>query len=438
MDSIGSSFNESIKNNGVLSQVKTAYIAPPSPTLEINQDMELMSASGNAIYRLGFGGSPLPPCGELVKAYSENLWSTSYPPIQGLYECRESIASFYQSQFSLDFQPEGIFVFPGSKEAIFQILSILEGPLLLPAPSWVSYAPQARMTGKEVHWIETKQENAYKLTPTALQATSQKLSKGQKILILNSPNNPVGHVYTEIELRSLAEVCKEENILVIFDAIYAHPRDFDAQVFKSMYEFYPEGCFFTGGLSKIFSCGGWRFGFVVLPQSDSSRLASALTYKMSETISGVNLPLQHAAIKAYQCNEVVETYLNNVNRIYGFVTNYMRDRLIEMGLSCPKPSGAFYVFPSFDNFKNQLLEKQIHNSVDLAKFLKSMGIFVLPGLNFGLSKEELAIRISCTDFDGNDVFNELQDRTLEQISLKKFFPKIEGACDQLNSFLQSL
>ena len=439
MENAHSSAYGSIKNNGKSIEVKSVYIAPPSPTLKINQVMDAEEANGKEIYRLGFGGSPLPPCKELVDAYREHLWQTSYPEIQGMLKCRQGIAKFYKKNFSINFDAEDIFVFPGSKEAIFQILSILEGPLLLPAPSWVSYAPQAKMIGKEVYWIETQQGNDYKLTPSALKKTSELIEDKQKILILNSPNNPVGYVYTKEELTELASVCKEENILVIFDGIYAHPKDFEDSPFTSMYSIYPEGCFFSGGLSKIFSCGGWRFGFIALPQNiSSSKLKSALTYKMSETVSGVNLPLQYAAVSAYEANESILAYLIKVNNIYRHITRYMWKRLTDSGLNCPKPYGAFYLFLSFDNFAASLSKHGIHDSVSLTERLRSLGIFALPGVNFGLSPSNLAIRISCTDFDGKKVLEASEGSSLDNNFIHDYTPCIKRACDAFESFLSGL
>ena len=203
-----------------------------------------------------------------------------------------------------------------------------------------------------------------------------------------------------------------------------------------MYHLDPEGTFFTGGLSKSFSCGGWRFGFVVTPKHQSSgNLAKALKFKMSETISGVNVPLQEAAKTAYSQSTEISSYLASVQEIFKTATRYMYQRFLAMGLHCPKPMGGFYVFPSFKPYEKKLKNIGCSNSDELCRRLMNIGFFVLSGSNFGIDPSELSFRVACVDFDGQEVFTMFEKDHGDGFTFEHHMPHLQFACDALEEFI---
>ena len=232
-----------------------------SATLAINQKARKARAKGEDVYHFGFGQSPFPVHKNIQKALCDHASEKDYLPTLGLPALREKISEFYQKEFGYNLDPSCICIGPGSKELIFQALFVLEGSVIIPAPSWVSYGPQVNLRGKHITRILTKFENGYKLCPDELEKTCVSLSEPQKILIIKSPNNPTGAVYSDEEISALVDVCREQNVLVVSDEIYSL-IDFSEKRKKGFMHFYPEGTLLTAGLSKSHSAGGYRLGFL--------------------------------------------------------------------------------------------------------------------------------------------------------------------------------
>ena len=215
-----------------------------------------------------------------------------------------------------------------------------------------------------------------------------------KVLILNSPNNPTGHVYLKHELEELASVCRDNQILVLNDFIYGFPEDFSGRPVYAMSSFLPEQTMVTSGLSKIFGAGGWRLGFAALPSGDSWRtFSSALSSLMSETISGVQVPTQRAAMAAYREKYLRGHYLWKANSLHKIATRYVWDRLLKLGAHCSKPEGGFYVFPSFKSHQPRLLKRGIRSGQDLVVALQEIGFYALAGECFGMPPESLSLHL---------------------------------------------
>lgn len=408
-----------------------------SPTLAIYERMQEQVRQGKNVYRLGFGGSPLPPPQILIETYRKNLERTEYPPIRGHEALRENIAQYYGSKHRSHFDPQRIFIFPGSKDALFHMLKVIDGIVLLPSASWVSYEPQARFLKKRLEWIRTSRANDYKLDPSDLEECAAKLpAKEHKILILNSPSNPTGFVYKNHELKKIAEVCRKYGIIVLFDAIYAHETDFDGQSTALMSELYPEGTIVTGGISKIFSAGGWRLGFAALPQGQLwEDVSAALVSLMSETISGVNYPLQIASAEAFSGSEDLDCYLARCKKVYKMAGRYLWTHLNRIGIDCPKPEGAFYVFPNFTKFRGEINAKGIFTSEQLGERLQENQIFALPGEAFGVDGTELCFRFANVDFDGKKVITAIDSHQDDDSFVEENMPQIAGAVKSLENLI---
>ena len=403
-----------------------------SATLKINQTAKRMREAGEDLCHLGFGESPFPVPELLQQALRENTHHKSYLPGPGLPELREAVAGFFRKEFGYDAAMERVFVGPGSKELLFDLLYLLEGPLLVPAPSWVSYGPQARMLGKPVQPIPTLRENRYRLQAEELERACQESGSGQKLLILTNPSNPTGSVHHAQELQELAEVCRRYQVLVIADEIYALVN-FSDRPFIGMATLYPEGTIVTSGLSKAFSAGGWRLGVALLPEALAD-LAPPWEALVSETFSCTSAPIQYAAIPAFADYETLRPEVERCVAVHRAAAKGMWRALLGLGLNCPEPEGAFYLFPDFEPFREQLAARKIGTSPELAtRLLEDAKVALLPGTAFYMPPDHLSVRVAPVDYDGSG-FLEFDGADEQDLT----FPSGEDAVRRIGSFLQNV
>lgn len=176
-------------------------------------------------YGFAFGQSPFPVPKPIQEALVKNAHNGKYAGVAGIPELRAAISQYNKRHFGVDAATERIYVGPGTKELIFNLLEILHGTVILPTPAWLGYLPQIRYLKKNFHMLPIRTSG--KITPNDLEHLALRLHDRQKILILNNPNNPTGLVYSQLELEEIADVCRTHNILVISDEIYAsyHIRD---------------------------------------------------------------------------------------------------------------------------------------------------------------------------------------------------------------------
>ena len=326
-----------------------------SSTLLINYTVKKLRHQGEKIVHFGFGQSPFPVHPKIVETLREHASEKSYLSTQGLIDLRKNISSFYKSEFGYDFKPENIIMGPGSKELLFQTLFVLEGTVIIPAPSWVSYGPQVSIRGKFISCVHTKEENSYKLMGEELEQLCQSLTAQQKILIINSPNNPTGAVYTDDEIQAIVKVCRKHNIIVFSDEIYGQ-IDYTGTKKKGFFHYYPERTVVTAGLSKSHSAGGYRLGFIATSE-EMAPVIRCLSSMVSETFSAVSAPIQYAAITAYSGDPEIQEYVQDCSKIHEAAGMYLYRRFKAMNLNVPQPEGAFYLMPDFENHRSKLLEK---------------------------------------------------------------------------------
>ncbi|MBC76229.1 MAG: aminotransferase class I/II [Halobacteriovoraceae bacterium] len=412
-----------------------------SSTLKINQTALSKRAKGEKVFHFGFGQSPFPVLPQIVEELKQNAHRKEYLPTKGLLPLRQAICDYYKSKFGYDFHEDLVIVGPGSKELLFQALFALEGPVIVPAPSWVSYGPQVNLRGKDITPVITKETNNYKLTPEELKEVCVNLGPGQKVLILNTPNNPSGAVYAEKEISELAKICKQNNIIVISDEIYAEV-DFSLERKRGFFHFYPEGTIVTSGLSKAQSAGGYRLGFLAT-SPNLAELVDALTSLISETFSAVSAPVQYSAIKAYNKNADVDKYLDTCSKVHKTCGEYMAKRFNEMGVSCPIPEGAFYLMPSFQAFAQKLKQNEgVESSQQLCDlFLNKLNVAMLPGSDFYMGDELLCVRVASVDYDGEQVYKEMLKAgdDFEPVEfVERYCPNLKDGLDAIEGFLKSL
>jgi aspartate aminotransferase len=369
-----------------------------SATLLINERSLQLEAEGHHIYRLGLGQSPFPVPQPVVESLRNNAHQKSYLPVKGLPELREAVADYHHRAQGIECSAEDVMIGPGSKELMFLLQLIYYGDLVIPTPSWVSYAPQAHIIGRHVRWLPTRPVDYWQLTAEELKKLCEQDPGRPRIVILNYPANPTGRTYRIEELKKLAEVAQENQVILLSDEIYGELHH-DGQ-HCSIAKFYPEGTIISSGLSKWCGAGGWRLGTFVFPPN-LRKLLNALSVVASETYTSTSAPIQFAAVRAFQGGIFIERYLWNARRILKTLGNYLTNLLQSADISVSDPHGAFYLFPDFKKYRKKLIQKKIKTSRELCeRLLMEAGVAILPGEVFGRPPEELTARLSYVDFDG--------------------------------------
>ena len=398
----------------------------PSATLAINEESNRLKRSGKKVYKFGFGQSPFPVPDSIISALKNNANKNTYLPMQGLEELRSAIANYLNKNNNNNFKSEDIIIGPGTKELMFLTQIAFQGEVLLPAPSWVSYQPQALIAKNKVHWIQTTDSSNWFPTAEQLENKIKNIKNKNLLLFINSPNNPSGTVCKN--LQEIAEVAKKYRLIILSDEIYSQ-LTFDSQ-YKSISNFYPEGTIVSTGLSKWCGAGGWRLGFFAIPDQ-LKVLKNSLKILSSESFTSVSAPIQYAAIEAYKGDHSV--YLNTVRKILSFAGNYVYENLKSNVINVTKPEGGFYLFPEFMNAK-------FSSSSEMCKdILNKTGVALLPGSDFGLDNNKMVVRLSYTDFDGSNFLkNTLGSKNLDKADLEKYAPNIVEGVTKLKEWSSSL
>ena len=415
-----------------------------SATLSMNERVREMWDAGRQVFHLGFGESRFPVHPKLAEALRSNLHQRSYLPSLGIRELRETIAQFYQLKFELAVSPDQVVVGPGSKALLYALVMALGEQLILTHPSWVSYAPQAQMLGKPVLRVPLLAEQGYQLEVDLLR---QKMEEDREewgnpeLLVVNSPHNPTGTMLSPEKVQALAGVSRAERLMVLSDEIYAlvaHGR----VPHVSIAHHYPEGTVVLGGLSKHLSLGGWRFGVAILPAGQAGEaLRRALQNIAGNIWSSVASPIQYAALVAYGNDAEIDEYVDLCARMHAARTRYLYERLVEAGVPCVEPSGAFYLYPDFGKWKEPLAALGIKTSDDLADhLLERYELATLPGSAFGSLPQDLSLRLSSSYLDmGTDekaaelVEAFAADRDPERF-IEAYHPRLREAANRLAKF----
>ncbi|MRI32098.1 aspartate aminotransferase [Endozoicomonas sp. OPT23] len=407
-----------------------------SATLRINEDSNRLIQQGRDIIKLGLGQSPFPVPRVVVEALQVSAHEKDYLPVRGLGELRQIVAEYYQKR---DHQPrtqDSILVGPGSKELLFNLQMACNGDLLIPAPSWVSYAPQAELLGRKVIHIETRPENNWQIDPEQLDRLCQDEPNKTKVLILNYPSNPTGCSYDSDGFSALAAVAKKNNLIIVADEIYAETA-FEAN-HLSMAEYYPEGTVISSGLSKWCGAGGWRLGVMVFPD-ELRALQDAMAVIASETFTSISAPTQYAACTAFSPSPALDAYLRGTRSVLSAIASYMTQTLRSYQLNMVDPVGGFYLFVGFDQWREKLKNQGINSDAELcAHLLSETGIAILPGSDFGMTPEQLYTRMAFVDFDGGRALSVAGDESLPDNFIEEYCPKLVKACQGLDQWLKAL
>src|SRR5579875_450767 len=369
-----------------------------SATLAMNEAVAKRRAAGLQTIHLGFGEASFPLHPILRKELARAAAHTSYAPVLGLPALREAIADYLQRTRGIAGSAAQVAVAPGSKPLLYALLQILEGDVLLPVPSWVSYGPQARLAGRRVIGVETDPSDYHRITPAILEealAGARQQGANPRLLLVKTPSNPTGSMFDAADVEAIAYWARAEGITLSSDEIYAELAH-GWREHISPARFYPEGCIVTGGLSKAFSAGGWRLGYALLPATlEGSALMSALRALASEIWSSASTPVQEAACAAFRTNAELEIYVQRSARIHGYIASWLYETCVSLGIPCPRPAGAFYLYPDFAPWRSALNERGVTTSDELAQYLLAeWGIATLPATAFGEQPEALRLRLA--------------------------------------------
>lgn len=364
----------------------------PSLTLAVTNQAKAMLARGEEVYGLA-GGEPEVDTPEHIKAaaiVAMQQGRTKYTPSAGIPELREALSAKLIADNDLSYDAKQICVTAGAKMACFNaILAVVEegDEVIIPTPYWVSYPEMVRIAGGKPVLVETKESNGWKMTAEQFEAA---MTPATKMVILNSPSNPTGAIYTEEELREIGEVALSEDIVILSDEIY-EKLVYGDNKHVSIASLSPELYDLTitvNGFSKAYSMTGWRLGYTAAPKA----LAEAIDKIQNHTVSNATTFCQYGAIAALQGDQ---TFISDLRDEYDVKRQFVLARLKGINnIRVVEPKGAFYFFV----YTGQLGLKSM-NLTD--KLLSRYKVAAVPGVAFGYDE---GIRLSyCTTLD---VLNE--------------------------------
>ncbi|NPC92830.1 pyridoxal phosphate-dependent aminotransferase [Bacillus sp. WMMC1349] len=351
----------------------------PSATLAITAKAKELKAAGHDVIGLGAGEPDFNTPKHIIEAAvrSMNEGHTKYTPSSGLAALKESIIEKFKRDQQIEYSQSEIIVCTGAKHALYTLFQVLldEGDeVIIPTPYWVSYPEQVKLAGGHPVFVEGLEKNNFKISSEQLESA---VTDKTKAVIINSPSNPTGMMYTKEELQALGEVCLRRNILIISDEIYekliyGEKKHVSIAQLSSQLK---EQTIIINGVSKSHSMTGWRIGYAAGNQT----VIKAMTNLASHSTSNPTSIAQYGAIAAYNgpfepVEEMRKAFEERLDRVYQLLVNIP-------GLTCVKPEGAFYLFPNakkaaaacgfteVDQFAEALLEEE--------------KVAIVPGSGFG-------------------------------------------------------
>lgn len=407
-----------------------------SATLAARARAETLASEGRTIYRLGLGQSPFPVPAPIVESLRRNAHERDYLPVRGLPALRRAVARYHDRRFGFARSADDVVIGPGSKELMFLLQLCYSGDIVIPTPAWVSYAPQARLAGRSVRFVPTSEDDDLMLSPRTLDDLCRRDGPRARILVLNYPGNPVGATFSRDALAEIAAVCRRHGVIVLSDEIYGELHLAGEHV--SIGTLYEEGTIVSTGLSKWCGAGGWRLGVLSFP-ARLRRLGDALAAAASETYSTTSAPIQHAAVAAFEGSPELGVYLADARRLLALLMPWSAAQLRWAGLRVTEPCGAFYLFPSFEPLRAELLRAGICTDRQIAdRLLEQAGISCLPGSDFGMSPDSLYLRLALVDFDGASVMRAAREVALDESFVHERMEPVARAIGALCAWCRAL
>ena len=346
----------------------------PSLTLEIAAKAKALKAEGIDVCSFSAGEPDFDTPDHIKAAAAKALEAgkTKYGPVSGEPKLRECIANKLKTDNGLDYKAENVIVTNGGKHSLYNLMVAILNPgdeVIIPAPYWLSYPEMVRLADAVPVILPTTEESGYKITAAQLRAA---ITPKTKLLVFNSPSNPTGMVYSAAEVEAIAQVVVEKDILVVSDEIYEKILYEDEKHISigSLGEEIFKRTIISNGFAKAYSMTGWRLGYLAGPLP----IVKATSTIQSHSTSNVCTFAQYGAIAALEGSqdcvaEMVEAFTKR--------RQVMFDRLTAIpGMICPKPTGAFYMFPNISATGMKSLEFS-------KALLDSEKVAVIPGIAFG-------------------------------------------------------
>ncbi|WP_246256979.1 pyridoxal phosphate-dependent aminotransferase [Amycolatopsis anabasis] len=363
-----------------------------SATLAINERLQARRAAGEKVLHLGFGEAGLPVLPEVRARLAAAAERNEYPPVAGTADAREAAAGYFARR-DLPTSPTRILLAPGSKALLFALLTVLPGDLVLPKPSWVSYAAQAALAGKRVLGVPIPEEAGGIPDPGLLDAeltAARRAGAEPGVLILTTPDNPTGTAASAELVKQVCAVADRHGLVIISDEIYRDLRHDGEPVHSPALEL-PERTIITTGLSKHLALGGYRIGLARLPEN-SGELRAELIGVASEVWSALPGPMQEVTAYALREPEEVRAHVLASARLHRRVATAVHAEFLAAGASCRAPRGGFYLYPDLGSRRAEL---GVRTGAELAgRLLDRHGVGVLAGVEFGDDPAALRFRVA--------------------------------------------
>lgn len=352
----------------------------PSATLAVNAKALELRAQGREVISLAVGqpdfGTPAHVCDAAKAALDEGF--TRYTPVPGIPELREAVAGYYTKFYGAKTCADNAIISNGGKQVLYNLLMAVVNPgdeVLIPAPYWVSYPAMVQLVEGVSVFVPTTAEENYLVTVEALEAVR---TDRTRVLALNSPSNPTGCCYTQEQLEAIAKWARDNDIFIISDEVYDRLvyAPFEPVSLAKTWEMYPETIAIVGALSKSFCMTGWRVGYALAHED----LVKAMSKIQGQSTSNINSITQKAALAALNgpwdiVDEMKEAFVRRRDLAYEIITGW--------GAKCPKPDGAFYLFPVLDQFYT---DDAPDSAAMCTKILEEAGVALVPGSAFGDDK----------------------------------------------------
>lgn len=351
----------------------------PSSTLAITAKAKELKEQGHDVIGLGAGEPDFNTPEFILEAAEKAMYTgmTKYTPSGGVLELKSAISNKFKRDNGLTYTNSQIIVTTGAKHALYTLFQILlnEGDeVIVPKPYWVSYPEQIKLAGGKPVFVNSLEENEFKITPGELEAA---ITSKTKAVIINSPSNPTGMMYTKDELEKLGEICLKHNILIVSDEIYEkliYTTDEHVSI-ASISKKLEKQTVVINGVSKSHSMTGWRIGYAAGPES----IIKAMTNLASHSTSNPTSISQYAALAAYESdgatvNAMKREFSERLDKFYELINDIP-------GITCIKPKGAFYLFPNV----GKAAEMGGFSSVDewVTALLEEEKVALVPGSGFG-------------------------------------------------------
>ncbi|SFA74253.1 aspartate aminotransferase [Lentibacillus halodurans] len=351
----------------------------PSATLAITAKAKELKSQGHDVIGLGVGEPDFNTPEYILEAAEKAMRNgfTKYTPAGGIPELKQAIVNKFKRDNGLEYTTDEVIVTTGAKHALYTLFQVLlnkDDEVIVPRPYWVSYPEQVKLAEGKPIFLEAKEQNGFKLTPEQLKAA---ITPRTKAVIINSPSNPTGMMYTRQELQELGNICLEHNVLIVSDEIYEKLIYTDDKHISiaEISEPFKKHTIIINGVSKSHAMTGWRIGYAAGP----SDIIKPMTSLASHSTSNPTSIAQYAALAAYSTNEEPT---KEMRHIFSERLDILYDLLIDIqGISCVKPKGAFYLFP---NVQEAVIQNGFDSVDEWAKaLLEEEKVALVPGTGFG-------------------------------------------------------